>query len=165
MDQDYTKMSRADLEVQSRRMESELAVLSSRARANPEGFKKNVDERNEKYEAIRKRIHEIDSEKMPPDPEGTSPTLADAEGNYAADAGVAAVGGIGVKNSNTDPDGVVRRQRKVLADAGVENADEIPPRALAGIDMSDDKASQVDDSEDDDKSKGKNTPKPRPQTK
>jgi hypothetical protein len=37
-----------------------------------------------------------------PDPEGTAQLLADSEGNFAANAQVGAVGGIGIKASNTD---------------------------------------------------------------
>ncbi|MCF6371059.1 hypothetical protein [Rhizobium halophilum] len=41
-------------------------------------------------------------EPVKPDPEGTSRQLADSEGNFAANAEVAGVGGIGIKASNTD---------------------------------------------------------------
>lgn len=42
-----------------------------------------------------------DIEPPQPDPEGTSRQLADSEGNFAANAEVAAVGGIGIKGSNS----------------------------------------------------------------
>lgn len=41
-------------------------------------------------------------EPTPPDPEGTARQLADSEGNFAPNAEVAAVGGIGIDASNTD---------------------------------------------------------------
>lgn len=42
-----------------------------------------------------------DIEPVRPDPEGTARPLADSEGNFAANAEVAAVGGIGIKGSNS----------------------------------------------------------------
>ncbi|WP_207642189.1 hypothetical protein [Neorhizobium vignae] len=52
--------------------------------------------------ARRSSVALAEIEPAKPDPEGTAQLLADSEGNFAANAEVAAVGGIGIKASNTD---------------------------------------------------------------
>lgn len=155
LDIKVNELNREQLETYSRRMEAELNILNGRAAGNPTAFKKTVDERTKQYQSVQKRIHELDASPGVPDPEGTSPTLADAEGNYADNARIAHIGGIGVNNSNTDPEGVLRRQRKTLERAGID-PETVPENQLAGVGVS-----NVDDDDDDDDDRRQPAPKPR----
>ena len=53
------------------------------------------------------------------DKEGTSPTMADATGTFAADAETANIGGIGINDSNADPEGALEKLKEA-GEAGQE---------------------------------------------
>lgn len=93
----------------ARRDESRAQILRSRANrlggsavdrlAN--AFDKMADQAEKAARQSSTYLSSIEPIKS--DPEGTAQLLADSEGNFAANADVAAVGGIGIKASNTDP--------------------------------------------------------------
>lgn len=92
----------------ARRDESRAQILRSKANAAggsstdrlANAFEKLADQAER---ASRQSATALDRiEAAPVDPEGTERRLADSEGNFAANAEVAAVGGIGIKASNTD---------------------------------------------------------------
>lgn len=62
----------------------------------------------------------IDPTKTVPDKEGTEPTLADATGTYAENAVVANIGGIGINDSNADPDGAMEKLKAAAERGGME---------------------------------------------
>jgi hypothetical protein len=92
----------------ARRDESRAQIL--RSRANRAGgtamdrlasaFDKMAEQAEKASRQSSVALSEIEPAK--PDPEGTAQLLADSEGNFAANAEVASVGGIGIKASNTD---------------------------------------------------------------
>jgi hypothetical protein len=92
----------------ARRDESRAQILRSRANrlggsavdrlAN--AFDKMAEQAEKAARQSSTALTEI--EPIKPDPEGTSRALADSEGSFPANAEVAAVGGIGIKASNTD---------------------------------------------------------------
>lgn len=91
-------------EALARRDESRAQVF--RARANrldgkeaAAAYRGMADEAAAEAKKSSAALDEI--EPPQPDPEGTSRQLADSEGNFAANAEVAAVGGIGIKGSNS----------------------------------------------------------------
>lgn len=93
----------------ARRDESRAQIL--RARANRSGgnamdrlanvFDKMAEQAEKQLKASSDAL--ADLEPIMPDPEGTARQLADSAGNFAANAEVASVGGIGIDASNTDP--------------------------------------------------------------
>jgi hypothetical protein len=92
----------------ARRDESRAQILRSRAnRAGGTAMDRlasafdKMAEQAEKA-ALQSSTALANLEPAQPDPEGTAQFLADSEGNFAANAQVAAVGGIGIKASNTD---------------------------------------------------------------
>lgn len=95
-------------EAVARRDESRAQIL--RARANRTGgnavdrladaFDKMAEQAGKAARASSEVAANIEPAR--PDPEGTARQLADSEGNFAPNADVAAVGGIGIKASNTD---------------------------------------------------------------
>ncbi|MCJ8519009.1 hypothetical protein ABID21_001916 [Pseudorhizobium tarimense] len=92
----------------ARRDESRSQILRSRANrmggSAVDRLANAFDKMAEQAEkAARQSSTALSSiEPIKPDPEGTSRPLADSEGNFAANAEVSAVGGIGIKASNTD---------------------------------------------------------------
>lgn len=93
----------------ARRDESRAQIL--RSRANRLGGSTAVDRLANAFDKMAEQAEKASRESssvldgiepIKPDPEGTSRPLADSEGNFAANAEVAAVGGIGIKASNTD---------------------------------------------------------------
>ncbi|WP_029620622.1 hypothetical protein [Pseudorhizobium marinum] len=93
----------------ARRDESRAQIL--RSRANRLGGSTAVDRLANAFDKMAERAEKASRESstalsgiepVKPDPEGTSRQLADSEGNFAANAEVAGVGGIGIKASNTD---------------------------------------------------------------
>jgi hypothetical protein len=93
----------------ARRDESRAQIL--RSRANRLGGSTAVDRLANAFDKMAEQAEKASRESstalsslepVKPDPEGTSRQLADTEGNFAANAEVAAVGGIGIKASNTD---------------------------------------------------------------
>ncbi|HEX5933587.1 MAG TPA: hypothetical protein VFY63_05440 [Pseudorhizobium sp.] len=93
----------------ARRDESRAQIL--RSRANRLGGSTAVDRLANAFDKMAEQAEKASRasssaldgiEPIKPDPEGTSRPLADSEGNFAANAEVAAVGGIGIKASNTD---------------------------------------------------------------
>ncbi len=86
-------------EALARRDESRAQILRSKANVNPAYG--DLAEKAEKEASASARAADGRPEERP-DPEGTAKLLADSEGNFAANADVAAVGGIGIKASNTD---------------------------------------------------------------
>ncbi|HEV7437770.1 MAG TPA: hypothetical protein VGO22_23335 [Pseudorhizobium sp.] len=93
----------------ARRDESRAQILRSRAnRLGGSAVDRLANAFDKMAEQAEKASRESSTalssiEPIKPDPEGTSRQLADSEGNFAANADVAAVGGIGIKASNTDP--------------------------------------------------------------
>lgn len=125
----------------ARRDESRAQIL--RARANRAGgnsmdrlanaFDKLADQAEKASRQSADALGKIES--VRPDPEGTAQHLADSEGNFAANADVAAVGGIGIKASNTDVstgqpaqtpkqagEAVTEGAQKIIGDQPVEGA-------------------------------------------
>ncbi|CAD7023178.1 hypothetical protein REJC140_00119 [Pseudorhizobium endolithicum] len=92
----------------ARRDESRAQILRSRANRLGGDATERLASAFEKMaeqaeKAARQSSTALSSiEPIKPDPEGTSRPLADSEGNFAANAEVSAVGGIGIKASNTD---------------------------------------------------------------
>lgn len=86
-------------EALARRDESRAQILRSKAQGNSayEGLANEAEK-----DAKRSSDAAAGIEPVQPDPEGTAQLLADSEGNFAANAEVAAAGGIGIKASNTD---------------------------------------------------------------
>ncbi len=91
----------------ARRDESRAQILRSKANAAgsstdrlANAFEKLASQAEEASKRSADALSHI--EPPHPDPEGTARPLADSEGNFAANAEVAAVGGIGIKASNTD---------------------------------------------------------------
>ncbi len=88
----------------SRRDESRANVLRGRANRMGDQFQKPSKEASDEALASAKAAEELRGSVPPIDPEGTSPGLSDRSGNFAANAEVAAAGGIGVDSSNTNID-------------------------------------------------------------
>lgn len=86
-------------EALARRDESRAQILRAKAHGNP-AYEKLAKDAEKRSEASGRKAAGLPDET--PDPEGTARQLADSEGNFAANAEVAAVGGIGIKASNTD---------------------------------------------------------------
>lgn len=92
----------------ARRDESRAQILRSRANrlggSAVDRLANAFDKMAEQAEKAARQSSSAlsDLEPIKPDPEGTSRSLADSEGNFPANAEVAAVGGIGIKASNTD---------------------------------------------------------------
>jgi hypothetical protein len=93
----------------ARRDESRAQIL--RARANRSGGTA-ADRMADAFDRLAKQAEQqsktsstalSELEPVKPDPEGTARQLADSAGNFAANAEVASVGGIGIDASNTDP--------------------------------------------------------------
>lgn len=83
----------------ARRDESRAQILRSKAQGNS-AYESLAAEAES--DAKRSSDAAAGIEPATPDPEGTAQLLADSEGNFAANAAVAATGGIGIKASNTD---------------------------------------------------------------
>lgn len=92
----------------ARRDESRAQIL--RSRANRLGGSTAVDHLANAFDKLAEQAETAarqsstalsGMEPIKPDPEGTSRPLADSEGNFAVNAEVAAVAGIGIKASNT----------------------------------------------------------------
>ncbi len=83
----------------ARAAESRAQILRSKAATNP-AYAKMADKAEREAQNASRRLAGLPE--VHPDPEGTAQHLADSEGNFAANADVAAVGGIGIKASNTD---------------------------------------------------------------
>jgi hypothetical protein len=92
----------------ARRDESRAQILRSRANRSggdaterlANAFEKMAEQAEKASRQSSRALSSI--EPIRPDPEGTARLLADSEGNFAANAEVSAVGGIGIKASNTD---------------------------------------------------------------
>jgi hypothetical protein len=127
----------------ARRDESRAQIL--RSRANRLGGSTAVDRLADAFDKMAQQAEKAsqrsasalaDNEPSKPDPEGTAQLLADSEGNFAANAEVAAVGGIGIKASNTDVstgqpaqtieqagEAITPGAQKIVADQPVAGAD------------------------------------------
>lgn len=107
----------------ARRDESRAQIL--RARANRSGgnamdrlanvFDKMAEQAEKQLKASSDALADLEPAKT--DPEGTARQLADSAGNFAANADVASVGGIGIDASNTDPK--TGKPAKTIEQAGV----------------------------------------------
>lgn len=107
----------------ARRDESRAQIL--RARANRSGgnamdrlanaFDKMAEQAEKHSRASSSALADLEPAK--PNPEGTARQLADSKGNFAANAEVASVGGIGVEASNTDP--TTGKPAQTIEQAGV----------------------------------------------
>jgi|GEM_PF-6926952 len=92
----------------ARRDESRAQILRSRAnRTGGDATERLANAFEKMAEQAEKASRQSSSalssiEPIRPDPEGTARLLADSEGNFAANAEVSAVGGVGIKASNTD---------------------------------------------------------------
>lgn len=112
-DEDIDNMTTDELLSMSRNAESrmnvftQLAQTSDRHQAGLDAARADFD----RYAAALKEHNYdptgalIDPTLTVVDKEGTAPTLADATGTFAADAETANVGGIGINDSNADPEG------------------------------------------------------------
>jgi hypothetical protein len=107
----------------ARRDESRAQIL--RARANRNGGTA-ADRMADAFDRLAKQAEQqskasstalADIEPIKPDPEGTARQLADSKGNFAANAEVASVGGIGIEASNTDP--TTGKPAQTIEQAGV----------------------------------------------
>ncbi|MBM3604270.1 MAG: hypothetical protein FJX25_05810 [Alphaproteobacteria bacterium] len=90
----------------ARRDESRAMILQSRAQAGGTALDKLANAFGKMADQAaadaRRSAEAADSIEPPrPDPEGTAQLLADSEGNFAANVEVAAIGGIGIKGSNS----------------------------------------------------------------
>lgn len=93
----------------ARRDESRAQILRARANRNSgtaadrmaDAFDRLAKQAEKAAKTSSTALSELEPAK--PDPEGTARQLADSKGNFAANAEVASVGGIGVEASNTDP--------------------------------------------------------------
>lgn len=123
----------------ARRDESRAQIL--RARANRTGgdavnrladaFDKMAQQAEKAAKASSSALDNI--ERPRPDPEGTAQRLADSAGNFAANAEVAAVGGIGIKASNTDVStGKPAQTAQQAGEAIVEGAQKILGDQIVG---------------------------------
>ncbi|WP_103171596.1 hypothetical protein [Paracoccus sp. SY] len=83
----------------ARAAESRAQILRSKAAKNADYDKLASAAEKEATKAAR---HAAGLPEEQPDPEGTAQHLADSEGNFPANAEVAATGGIGIKGSNTN---------------------------------------------------------------
>lgn len=100
----FDEMTHTELQDHSRAAEARAAVFRGRAAQDPR-FNGKLQEARESAVDINTRLRDMDDPvNVVPDKEGTAPTLADATGTFAADAEVANVGGIGIKDSNADPE-------------------------------------------------------------
>lgn len=107
----------------ARRDESRAQILRARANRNggtaadrmADAFDRLAKQAEQQSKASSTALSEL--EPIKPDPEGTARQLADSKGNFAANAEVASVGGIGVEASNTDPKTGKRAQ--TIEQAGV----------------------------------------------
>lgn len=112
-DEDLDNMTTDEVLALSRAAESRMNVFRSLAngddRHGPALAKAQAD--YQRYaDVLRDHNYDptgamIDPTLTVPDKEGTAPTLADATGTFAADAETANVGGIGINDSNADPEG------------------------------------------------------------
>lgn len=93
------KIDPAMAEAVTRAAESRAQILRSKAATNP-AYAKLAEEAERNAQNASRRLAGLPE--VHPDPEGTAQNLADSEGNFAANADVAAVGGTGIKASNTD---------------------------------------------------------------
>lgn len=100
-------LSHAELIAMSRAHESRMNVLRNRSLQDPQRYGRRFKEVTADHRAITDRLRDMggtDPVATVPDKEGTAPTLADAHGNFAPDAKVANIGGIGIRDSNTNPE-------------------------------------------------------------
>lgn len=86
-------------EAVARAAESRAQILRSKAAANP-AYAKMADKAEREAKNASRRVAGLPE--VHPDPEGTAQHLADTDGNFAANAQVASVGGIGIEASNTE---------------------------------------------------------------
>ncbi|MFC3628216.1 hypothetical protein ACFOM8_02015 [Paracoccus angustae] len=116
-------------EALARAAESRAQIMRSKAAVNSDYDKMANEAEKEATKAAR---HAAGLPEELPDPEGTAQHLADSEGNFPANAEVAATGGIGIKASNTNVDtgkpattpeqageAIVEGAQKVIADQPV----------------------------------------------
>lgn len=119
---DVKNMSRPELEAHSRNLEAKMNVLRSKASQN-EAFDKPLGETNKEYEQVSRRLADMDNERREVDLEGTAPTLSDRTGAFAPDAETARLGGVGIHDSNENPD----EARKVKEES--EDTEKVQKRA------------------------------------
>lgn len=122
VEQDLTAMTNEEVLALSRASEARANVFRGLSLRYPERFD---DRLGELASEAQRYTAELKERGMAPDmvtgnwdptltvldKEGTAPTLADGEGNFAADARTANIGGIGIRDSNTDPDGAMEKLR------------------------------------------------------
>lgn len=129
---DLEKLTTDELLALARAAESKANVFAQLAQSDPERHSAQAEEANAELQKYADALKEhnytasgamIDPTKTVPDKEGTAPTLADATGTYAEDAVVANIGGIGINNSNADPDGALAELKR-RAEEG--SADYVP---------------------------------------
>lgn len=111
------------VEAIARRDESRAQILRSKANAAggsssdrlAAAFEKLADQAEKASQQSAAALDNIEPVRV--DPEGTARSLADTEGNFAANAQVAATGGIGIDASNTNV--ATGEPAQTAADAGV----------------------------------------------
>lgn len=115
LDENLDDMSTDELLSLSRAAESRVNVFTQLADVNAKhqpALDKAAADFRRYADALKEHNYDptgalIDPRLTVPDKEGTAPTLADATGTFAADAETANVGGIGINDSNADPEGAV----------------------------------------------------------
>lgn len=126
-DEDIDNMTTDELLSMSRAAESRLNVFSQLA-VNSDRHGAALADAKADFDRYASALKEhnydptgalIDPTLTVPDKEGTAPTLSDATGAFAADAEVANIGGIGINDSNADPDGALEKLME-QSDAEVE---------------------------------------------
>lgn len=117
----------------SRAIESKAQVLRNLSFQMPDRYQGVLEEAEAKSKEITDRLREFGGvAEVLQDREGTAPSLADKFGNYAENADVANLGGIGIDFSNTNPD--LARQvmaGEVSLEDAREQVGEPPPRTTA----------------------------------
>ena len=123
---DLEKLTTDELLALVRAAESRVNVFAQLNRGEPERYQEALEEATadmQKYaDALKDHNYfptgdMIDPTKTVPDKEGTAPTLADGTGTFAEDAVVANIGGIGINDSNANPEGALQKLKE-MAEAG-----------------------------------------------
>jgi hypothetical protein len=129
----YDDLTVDELRALSRSAESRANVFRSLA-GRDEKYRGRLDEVNADFRDLSQRLRDqgVDPSNTDPtstvvDKEGTAPTLADGQGNFADHAETANLGGIGINDSNTDPEGV----RQELSDRADPDSIEERQRRVA----------------------------------
>lgn len=117
-DEDIDNMTTDELLAMSRAAESRMNVFTSLSLQQGDRHSAALEDAKSDFARYADALKDhnmdvtgavVDPTATVPDKEGTAPTLADATGSFAADAEVANIGGIGINDSNADPDGALEK--------------------------------------------------------